>query len=56
MKFLYDKNAGNESLKIVNEAYLHIKARRMQAGERIRVRNLKSIFMKLMRLIGEVRA
>ena len=41
MKFLYDKNAGNESLKIVNEAFLHLKARRMQAGERISVRNLR---------------
>ena len=41
MKFLYDKNAGEERLKIVNEAFLHLKARRMQAGERISVRNLR---------------
>ena len=26
MKFLYDKNAGNERIKIVNEAFLHLKA------------------------------
>ena len=41
MKFLYDKNAGEERLKIVNEAFLHLKARRVEAGERISVRNLR---------------
>ena len=41
MKFLYDKNAGEERLKIVNEAFLHLKARRVEAGERISVRNLQ---------------
>jgi len=41
MKFLYDKNAGDERLKIVNEAFLHLKARRVEAGERISVRNLR---------------
>ncbi|WXG21225.1 RNA methyltransferase PUA domain-containing protein [Campylobacter concisus] len=41
MKFLYDKNAGEECLKIVNEAFLHLKARRVEAGERISVRNLR---------------
>ena len=41
MKFLYDKNAGEERLKIVNEAFLHLKARRVETGERISVRNLQ---------------
>jgi len=40
MKFLYDKNAGDERLKIVNEGFLHLKARRVEVGERISVRNL----------------
>jgi len=40
MKFLYDRNAGDERLKIVNEGFLHLKARRVEVGERISVRNL----------------
>lgn len=41
MKFLYDARAGSENLEIVNEAFLHLKVRRTQTGERINVRNLK---------------
>lgn len=41
MKFLYDARAGGENLEIVNEAFLHLKARRVRAGERISARNLK---------------
>ncbi|WXG61165.1 hypothetical protein VB002_07045 [Campylobacter concisus] len=52
MKFLYDKNAGEERLKIVNEAFLHLKARRVEAGERISVKiyvMAKSISTRSMR-------
>ncbi|MCD8212940.1 MAG: 16S rRNA (uracil(1498)-N(3))-methyltransferase, partial [Campylobacter sp.] len=41
MKFLYDKLAGDEILNADNEAFLHLKARRVKVGERINVRNLK---------------
>lgn len=40
MKFLYDKSAGNANLELTNEPFLHLKARRVQVGERISVRNL----------------
>ncbi|MCR4942759.1 MAG: 16S rRNA (uracil(1498)-N(3))-methyltransferase [Campylobacter sp.] len=40
MKFLYEKNAGSEFIKLENEAFLHLKARRVKQGERIELRNL----------------
>ncbi|WP_169777902.1 16S rRNA (uracil(1498)-N(3))-methyltransferase [Campylobacter curvus] len=41
MQFLYDAMAGCENLKIINEAFLHLKARRAKVGERVNLRNLK---------------
>ncbi|MBR8462340.1 16S rRNA (uracil(1498)-N(3))-methyltransferase [Campylobacter sp. faydin G-105] len=41
MQFLYDKDAGCERLELVNEPFLHLKARRIKVGERLSVRNLK---------------
>lgn len=41
MRFLYDKNAGNESLEIKAESFNHLKARRVKLGERIEIRNLQ---------------
>ena len=44
MVYFYDETAGNEQLKITNEQFSHLKARRLKAGERIDVRNLKDGF------------
>ncbi|MBE2984575.1 16S rRNA (uracil(1498)-N(3))-methyltransferase [Campylobacter sp. RM9344] len=41
MKFLYDERAGCEQLKVVNETFLHLKARRNIKGDRVSFRNLK---------------
>ncbi|ALV23852.1 16S rRNA m3U1498 methyltransferase [Campylobacter iguaniorum] len=41
MRFLYDINAGNESLEIKGESFNHLKARRVKLGERIEIRNLQ---------------
>lgn len=41
MKFLFDARAGGENLQIENEAFLHLKARRIRLNQRLNVRNLK---------------
>lgn len=41
MVYFYDKFAGEQSLVLQNDQFLHLKARRARAGERIDVRNLK---------------
>ncbi len=41
MVYFYDKLAGEQSLVLQNDQFLHLKARRARAGERIDVRNLK---------------
>ncbi|CAD7288652.1 16S rRNA (uracil(1498)-N(3))-methyltransferase [Campylobacter suis] len=41
MKFLFEPDAGKELLELVNEPFLHLKARRLQAGQRLELRNLK---------------
>ena len=41
MVYFYDKLAGEQSLILQNDQFLHLKARRARAGERIDVRNLK---------------
>ena len=40
MRFLYNKNAGDERLNIQNEGFLHLKARRIKLGDRQDIRNL----------------
>lgn len=44
MVFLYDEKSGNEILEIKNDQFSHLKARRVQVGDRIDVRNLKDGF------------
>ena len=41
MVYFYDKLAGEQSLVLQNDQFLHLKARRARAGERIDVRNLE---------------
>lgn len=41
MKFLYDIKAGQEHIKIENESFNHLKARRAKTGDRIELSNLK---------------
>lgn len=51
MVYFYDETAGNEQLKITNEQFSHLKARRLKAGERIDVRNLKDGFNYIYEII-----
>ena len=41
MVYFYDKLAGEQSLVLQNDQFLHLKARRARTGERIDVRNLE---------------
>lgn len=45
MQFLYDENAGKNELLLENEAFHHLKVRRVQADERLNLRNLKDDFL-----------
>lgn len=40
MRFLYDKNAGAQTLELKNESLAHLKAQRKKTGEILRVQNL----------------
>lgn len=41
MRFLFEPRAGDERLELVNEPFLHLKARRVGVGDRIELRNLR---------------
>ena len=40
MVFFYDKNAGSENLQITGENFSHLRARRLNVGDRVDFRNL----------------
>ncbi|MCW1359805.1 16S rRNA (uracil(1498)-N(3))-methyltransferase [Campylobacter jejuni] len=45
MQFLYHQDAKNLELLIENEAFLHLKARRVKVGQELFLRNLKDEFL-----------
>ena len=45
MQFLFDENAGVSELCLKNEAFHHLKVRRVKAGEGLNLRNLKDDFL-----------
>lgn len=44
MVFLFSLNAGSQNIEIINEQFLHLKARRVRVDEILNVRNLKDGF------------
>lgn len=45
MQFLYDENAGNSTLCVSNEAFHHLKVRRIRQNSRLNLRNLRDNFL-----------
>lgn len=41
MQFLYAENAGSDEITLINEQFLHLKARRVKPSDLIEIRNLK---------------
>lgn len=45
MQFLYDENAGKSTLCVSNEAFHHLKVRRIRQNSRLNLRNLRDNFL-----------
>lgn len=48
MQFLYHPQSGTASLELENEAFLHLKARRIKVSDKIILKNLKDFILTLM--------
>ncbi|OCX42708.1 16S rRNA (uracil(1498)-N(3))-methyltransferase [Campylobacter ornithocola] len=52
MRFLYHPQSGALNLELKNEAFLHLKARRIKIGDKIILKNLKDFFAYTYECIG----